>query len=113
MIDLLALFDDRALAAAVLAAEPGLNIGHLLAADRDAALLHQPPGLALGGSQAALYQQGQNVDLSLGGEILPAELGAGHVGAVPAAAEQGAVLGNAVLCPSFLEMVYPVSIIQS
>ena len=37
MIDLLALFDDRALAAAVLAAEPGLNIGHLLAADRDAA----------------------------------------------------------------------------
>ena len=34
-----------------------LDVGHLLAADGDAALLHQPPGLALGGAQAAGHQQ--------------------------------------------------------
>ncbi len=60
MEDLLALFDDHAVAAAELHLNQVTSMdGHLLIVDSDAALLDQTPGLAVGGAQAAGHQQGQ------------------------------------------------------
>ena len=61
---LFTLADDQAVAGELLATEGCVDGIHLLVPHGDAALLHQPPGLALAGAQAAPDQQVQHVDLA-------------------------------------------------
>ena len=87
MEHLLALADDQTVAGELLAAEGRVDGIHLLVPHGDAALLHQPPGLALAGAQAAPDQQIQHVDLAAA-QIVAGELGGGHILSVGAAAKQ-------------------------
>ena len=65
MEDLFAFFDDHAVALEVALIEGHVDGGHLLVIDGHAALLDQPPGLAVGGAQAAGHQEIDGADLAV------------------------------------------------
>ena len=65
MVDLLAFFDDNALAQ-LLFREEQTNLGHLFAIQGDAALLNDLTGLPVAVHQLCFDQQSQQADLSIG-----------------------------------------------
>ena len=99
MEDLLAFLDDHTIACKLLAAEGGLDRGHLLVVDGHAALLYQTAGLALRGSQTALHQQAQHVD-GAAAEVVVGQLGGGHMLGIACTGEQCLRCGTGLL--SFL-----------
>ena len=89
MEDLLALLDDDAVSGELRLIEGHVNGRHLPVIHGHASLLDQPPGFAVGGTQAAGHQQFNGADFSVGKPCLR-QLGGGHILAAAAAAEQGA-----------------------